>query len=344
MSNHSPSAAIYGVAGYTLDAEERDFFREANPLGFILFGRNVQTPEQVRALVADLRAAVGRADAPVLIDQEGGRVQRLRPPHWRSAPPAGRFGLLYRKSAEQAMEAARLNGRLIADDLLDLGITVVCAPVVDLTVRGAHDVIGDRAFDADPAVVARLAGAFMDGLRAGGVMPIIKHIPGHGRARSDSHLECPVVDESVEELTGSDFDPFRRLAVEGSDRAWAMTAHIVYRAVDTVPATISRRVIEEVIRRAIGFDGVLLSDDLSMQALAGDLGERARASLAAGCDLVLHCNGRMDEMRAVAAATGPLTPAAAARIARAAAALPHPASVDRHEALARLDTLIATAA
>jgi beta-N-acetylhexosaminidase len=341
----NPKAVIYGLSGPRTTPEERRFFAAVEPLGFILFARNIGEPAAVRALVAELRDLVERADAPVLIDQEGGRVQRLRPPHWRAAPPAARFGALYRSAPEQGLEAARLNAQLIAMELLELGITVDCAPVLDLSVPGAHDVIGDRAFDRDPAVIAALGGAACAGLRAGGVMPVIKHMPGHGRAAVDSHLGLPTVEAPLDLLETSDFEPFRRVGGgAGGERCWAMTAHIVFRAVDAcAPVTQSAKAIERIVRGSIGFEGVLVSDDLSMQALRGDLESRAAAALAAGCDLVLHCNVDIDEMRAVARAVGPLSRAARARVERAAAALPAPGPLDRGALSARLDGLLAAA-
>jgi beta-N-acetylhexosaminidase len=309
----SPRAVIFGCEGPAVTDWERGFFRECDPLGFILFARNCQTPDQVRTLVADLRGAVGRRDAPVLIDQEGGRVARLTPPHWRAAPAAARFGALYARDRAAAREAVVANARLIAAELAELGITVDCAPVLDLPIPGADAVIGDRAFAADPAVVAALGRAFCEGLLAGAVLPVVKHLPGHGRALADSHLALPVVEATRADLEGSDFRPFRDLA----DAPWAMTAHIVYRAIDPDnPATTSARLIHEVIREDFGFDGVLVSDDLSMAALRGDFDSRAAASLAAGCDLVLHCNGEREEMMAVAGGAGPLTHEAARRVAR----------------------------
>ena len=290
------SACVFGCAGPVLGAEEAAFFRDVEPWGFILFGRNIVDPGQVRTLVAALRETVGQPDAPVLIDQEGGRVQRLGPPHWPRMPPA-------RAYADVSLEIARLGGRLIAHDLRALGINVDCAPVLDVPTLGAHDIIGDRAFATTPVAVATIARAVAEGLIAGGVAPVIKHIPGHGRAGADSHLSLPVVDAPLADLESHDFAPFAALA----DMPMAMTAHVVYAAIDAErPATTSPTVIESVIRRTIGFDGLLISDDLSMKALEGDYAARARASLDAGCDVVLHCNGAMDEMRAVAAGARPL--------------------------------------
>ncbi len=331
---------MFGCAGQELSEDERRFFGKADPLGFILFARNIADPRQVSGLVEALRQSVGRR-APVLIDQEGGRVQRLRPPFWRAAPPAARFGMLARLDGAAAERAAWLNARLIALELTALGIDVDCAPVLDNPVPGAHDVIGDRAFSLEPGVIARLGRATIDGLMAGGVLPVVKHIPGHGRAEADSHVACPVVRASAGDLARSDLPPFRALA----DAPIAMTAHVVYAAWDgTRPATLSPTVIRDVIRGEIGFDGVLLSDDLSMQALSGGLDERAAAALAAGCDVVLHCNGRLDEMRAVAGAAGRLEGPALDRVARALKARRRPDLVDRPRLLAELGELLRVAA
>jgi beta-N-acetylhexosaminidase len=331
------TAAIFGCAGPTLGAEERDFFRAVDPAGFILFKRNCVEPDQVRALVADLRAAIDRPEAPVLIDQEGGRVQRLRPPHWRAAPPARRFAELHATDPAAGLRAAWINARLIAAELTDLGIDVDCAPVLDNPVPGAHDVIGDRALGDDVATIAVLGRAVMDGLLAGGVLPVIKHLPGHGRAEVDSHKHCPVIGAGDAELRARDLPPFRALA----DAPFAMTAHVVYRAWDADRvATWSPKIIAEVIRGEIGFQGCLLSDDLSMQALDGGLGERARRALAAGCDLALHCNGDLGEMRDVAAAAGTISEAAAARLAAALARRTVPAPIDGAALLAELNGLL----
>jgi beta-N-acetylhexosaminidase len=332
-----PSAAIYGCAGLTLGAAEARFFEATNPFGFILFARNCETPDQVRDLVAALRGSVGRADAPVLIDQEGGRVARLKPPHWRAAPPASYFGRMASHDRERAHEALRINTRLLAAELTDLGIDVDCVPLLDLQVPGAHDVIGDRAFGGDPELVADLGRVVCETLLECGVMPVVKHIPGHGRARVDSHKELPVVDTAAAELEATDFRPFQALA----DAPWAMTAHVVYAALDGArPATTSPDLIARVIRGQIGFGGLLLSDDLSMEALKGSLGERAEASLAAGCDVALHCNGKAAEMEAVAAAVGPLTAEAQRRIAAGRARLGRPEAVDQAALQRRLDGLM----
>jgi beta-N-acetylhexosaminidase len=325
-------AILFSCAGESLSTEERAFFRDADPLGFILFQRNCRDREQVKALIDDFRDCVGRADAPVLIDMEGGRVARLKPPEWRRYPAAARLAAL-----PEAEEAVRLGARLIADDLAALGVTADAMPVLDLPAPGADNVIGDRAYGGDPALVARLGRAACEGLLAGGVLPIVKHMPGHGRARVDSHKALPVVDEDAATLEQADFAPFRAL----SDMPWAMTAHVVFSAIDAHrPATLSQTMIDRVIRGSIGFDGVLVSDDIGMGALGGSFAERASAVLAAGCDLVLHCSGDLDEMRAAAEATQPLTPQAAARVARAEALRCGSArDFDRREAEARFDAM-----
>jgi len=290
-------SAIFGCAGPTLSAAERDFFRAADPLGFILFARNCEAPDQVKALCADLRDAVGRDDAPVLIDQEGGRVARLRPPHWRKSPAAETFGRAFRTDSDKALEAARLNATLMGRELIELGIDVNCAPLLDLWFAGASDVIGDRAFSDDAAVVAKLGRAVAEGLISTGVLPVIKHLPGHGRASVDSHLSLPVVETPRGELAASDYAPFKALA----DLPLGMTAHIVFSDIDPdQPATTSATVIDEVIRGEIGFDGFLIGDDVSMEALAGTIEQRALACVAAGCDVALHCNGKLDEMQRIA--------------------------------------------
>ena len=313
MPNKLPSAVIFGCSGTVLTDAEKDFFKNVDPLGFILFARNVETPAQVKNLVASLRETVGRENAPVLIDQEGGRVRRLRPPHWKDYPAQGVFGRLYDKNPAAACEAAHLNARLIGRDLRELGIDVDCLPLLDVPSNGAHDVIGDRAFSTDARAVADLGMAVCEGLLDEGVMPIVKHVPGHGRARCDSHLALPKVEEGRIELENVDFYPFRHLA----SAPWAMTAHLLYTAIDArKPASLSKTVIDEVIRGYIGFKGFLICDDLSMKALEGGLDELTRQALDAGCDAVLHCNGNSEEMRAVASAVRPLTRAASERLAR----------------------------
>ncbi len=332
------SAAIYGCAGLTLSDAEQCFFRETSPWGFILFARNIDTPEQVRALTAALRETVGW-QAPILIDQEGGRVARLRPPHWRSYPPGRRYGELYLEDKVLALEAAELGGRLIAEELMDLGVDVDCLPVLDVPVSGAHDVIGDRAYGETVEVIAALAGAASRGLLAGGVLPVIKHIPGHGRAGVDSHKSLPVVDAAREMLSATDFAPFKAF----SDAPLAMTAHVIYSAIDADrPATTSRRVIDDVIRGEIGFAGCLMSDDLSMQALDGGLGARARASIAAGCDLVLHCNGDLAEMAEIAPEVPNLAGEALERAEKALLARKQPGELNLEKSLQRFSMLLAS--
>ncbi|ADM09490.1 glycosyl hydrolase, family 3 [Parvularcula bermudensis HTCC2503] len=300
------SAAIYGCQGSVLNAEEHAFFRDADPWGFILFRRNIETADQVIALCAALRESIGR-NAPILIDHEGGRVTRLSPELAPPRPPAALLGeIVSRQGLPAAEGAARLFGRLLAHDCRRLGIDVDCVPMVDVRQSGAHDIVGDRAFAEDPIVVAKLGAALAAGLEAGGVLPVVKHIPGHGRAMADSHHELPRVGCAHDILSDVDFVPFKLL----NQLPLGMTAHIVYEALDPErPATCSPKVIEESVRGEIGFQGLLMTDDLSMKALSGDYRERAERALAAGCDLILHCNGKMDEMQGVAAGTGPLAPA-----------------------------------
>lgn len=331
-------AFITGCADLTLSAEERAFFAGERPWGLILFRRNVSDPSQVADLVTAFREAVGVGNAPVLIDQEGGRVQRLRPPHWRAYPPGRAYGLLYEHDRIAGERAAWLGARLIAHDLNRLGINVDCLPLLDVPVPGAHDVIGDRAYGHDVDIVSTLAASAAEGLLAGGVLPVAKHIPGHGRAGADSHLELPRVAASEEELDTTDFEPFRRLA----DLPLAMTAHVVYEAIDaTRPATTSPKMIGEVIRGSIGFDGCLMSDDLSMQALSGSLADRAATSFAAGCDLALHCNGDFAEMVEVAAASPELSGDAERRARAALDCLREPAWIDEDAAREELGSLLA---
>ena len=304
----TPLAAVFGLAGLALADAERAFFKRTRPAGYILFARNIDNPQQVTALVKDLRSLSPDFEAFVLIDQEGGRVQRLKPPHWRHAPPSGAFEPLFKADPVLAEEMVRLNIQLIGEELRALGIDVDCAPVADVPVTGAHDVIGDRAFSKDPAVVGRLAAAVCEGLWDAGVLPVIKHIPGHGRAMSDSHLELPVVSTSLDELRSTDFVAFKSLSARPG-LMFAMTAHVVYTAIDpAAPATTSARVIADIIRGEIGFQGILISDDLGMKALAGPFDARAAAARAAGCDLMLHCDGNLADMEAVARTAGPLGP------------------------------------
>jgi len=296
-------ALITDVAGLSITPEERAFLRDADPWGFILFKRNVGTPGQVRALVDAMRETVGRADAPVLIDQEGGRVQRLGPPHWPSYPPGAHYGDLFDRDPEEGLAAARLGARLIASDLAALGITVDCLPIADVPLDDADPVIGNRAYGTKASTVAAIGTAVAQGLMAGGVLPVLKHLPGHGRATADSHHRLPVVSTDRKTLESTDFAAFQPLA----KLPLGMTAHVVFSAIDPVaPATTSVTMVREVIRGFIGFDGLLMSDDLSMNALSGTLAERARATLVAGCDVVLHCNGTLEQRREVADACPPL--------------------------------------
>jgi beta-N-acetylhexosaminidase len=296
-------AVILGCAGKSLTAEEASFYRGERPWGFILFARNIGEPAQIGDLVAALRDSVGRPDAPVFIDQEGGRVQRIRPPIAPNYPSGSALGALYRSDREAGLRAAWLMARLHAFDLLRLGINADCLPVLDVPIEGASDVIGTRAYGKDPETVAALGRASAEGLMSGGVLPVMKHIPGHGRAFSDSHHELPRVDAPIEELRRHDFAPFKALA----GLPMAMTAHVVYTAIDpAAPATTSARVVSEIVRGEIGFDGLLISDDTSMKALSGDFPDKAAAILAAGVDIVLHCNGVMEEMRGIVSKTTPL--------------------------------------
>lgn len=331
----SVSAITYGLAGEALTPDERAFFRDADPWGFTLFARNVSTPAQLRKLTDSLRDLLGR-DVPVFIDQEGGRVQRMRPPSWRAAPPAARFGALYDREPELALEAVHINHQLLGAELIAVGVDVDYAPCADLSVPGAHDVIGDRAFHTQPAPIAAMASAALAGLLDQGVLGVIKHLPGHGRAGADSHLELPVVDTSRETLEATDFAAFS--AIEGA--LMAMTAHVVYADIDPDnPATQSSEIIESVLRGTIGFDGVVMSDDLSMQALKGDLGERGARASAAGCDLLMHCNGTLSEMVELAHVAPAMAGRSAERADMALAARKAPSDFDSSAAVARLQAL-----
>ena len=331
------SAAIYGCSGHRLTKDEKAFFAEARPWGFIVFRRNVDSPEQLRALTGEMRDCVGDDAAAVLIDQEGGRVQRMGPPHWPKYPPAEAY-LKATNDPLAARELARLGARLMAHDLKAVGVNVDCAPVLDVPVPGAHDIIGDRAWARDPATVAMLGRAAAEGLLAGGVLPVIKHMPGHGRAFSDSHHDLPVVHAGLEALDEWDFAPFKAL----SDMPLAMTAHVVFDAVDPKrPATTSRKALK-LMREGLGFSGLIMTDDLSMKALSGSLGERAGAALEAGCDVVLHCNGELKEMRQVAAGVGKLKGRAAKRAEAALARIVRePEPFDPFAAWDRFDALMA---
>jgi len=332
---------IFGVAGLTLSPEEAAFFAAHRPCGFILFRRNIETPQQVAELVSAMKAAVQNPEALILIDQEGGRVARLRPPHWQDYPPGAAYGALWQHAPDKAGEAAYWGARLIADDLAALGINVDCLPVLDVPVPGAHSVIGDRAYGQNPTSVMALGRAAAQGLLDGGVLPVIKHIPGHGRAMADSHHALPVVTVGRAALDAHDFPPFRALG----DLPLAMTAHVIFTVLDAdEPATTSARVISSLIRGDMGFGGLLMSDDLSMKALSGSFAERRTRVLEAGCDVVLHCNGVMAEMSEIAGGCPPLTPEAERRLKAALALLqaPRPAFV-RGEAEARLASLLAFA-
>ncbi|GEP10453.1 beta-N-acetylhexosaminidase [Methylobacterium gnaphalii] len=331
-------ALILGCSGKTLTAREAAFFRDAQPWGFILFKRNIGTPDEVRALTAALRDTIGRADAPVLIDQEGGRVQRMGPPFWPKYPAGARFGRL--NGSAKAM--AWLGARLMAHDLADVGINVDCAPMLDVPVEGTHEIIGDRAYARDANSVAEIGRAVAEGLMAGGVLPVIKHLPGHGRATSDSHMQLPVVDADRASLEATDFRPFQALA----DMPLAMSAHVVYPHLDPKkPATLSRIVIEDIIRDTIGFDGLLMTDDLSMKALKGSYRRRAEAAFAAGIDVALHCNGQMRQMRSVVEGTPLLSGMSLQRAHAALARLSNSSeSFDVAEARSRFEAGLAAAA
>jgi len=328
--------AIFGIAGLTLTADERAFFRDADPAGYILFGRNIADRAQVRALTDELRGIHGRDRLLVCIDQEGGRVVRMKPPQWLAFPPGEVFDRLYDIAPASAIEAARANAEALAIDLAEVGISVDHYPSLDVRQPGAHDVIGDRAFGSEPMRVAALGRAVLDGLARGGVLGTIKHIPGHGRALVDSHKEMPTVDAGEDELT-IDIRPFQTLA----HYPVGMTAHVRYTAWDAEnPATVSSFVVGEIIRRRIGFDGLLLTDDLDMQALGGTVPERAERAIAAGCDIALNCWARMDDMTGIAARLPALAGAASARLDRALAAMGAPATSDQAELIARRDALL----
>jgi beta-N-acetylhexosaminidase len=302
-------AFIVGLSSTSLSERERAFLRDARPWGVILFQRNIKTPEQVRRLTDSVRNGLGWS-APILVDQEGGRVQRLGPPHWPAYPPGAAYGRVYRRNAETGKRAAFLAGSNIAADLLAVGIDVNCAPIADVPVSGADQIIGDRAYGERPDTVAAIAHAVAEGLLAGGVLPVLKHLPGHGRAMADSHLKLPRVETELAKLRATDFAAFLPL----SDLPLGMTAHVVYAAIDPIaPATTSVTVVKEVIRDWIGFGGLLMTDDISMGALSGPIAERSRSAIAAGCDLVLHCNGDLAEMEQVAGAVSELAGEARAR-------------------------------
>ncbi|MBX3552950.1 MAG: beta-N-acetylhexosaminidase [Pseudolabrys sp.] len=330
-------AFITGLSGVTLTSDERAFLRETQPWGLILFKRNIENPAQVFELTKDFRSVVGW-NAPILIDQEGGRVQRLGPPHWPVYPPGAAYAALYTRDQRLGREAARLGARLIAADLRAVGIDVDCLPLADVPVDEADPIIGDRAYGRTPEQVAALAGEVAAGLLAGGVLPVLKHVPGHGRATADSHLKLPVVDVARATLSASDFAAFRPL----NDLPLGMTAHVVFSAIDPAsPATTSATMVSEVIRGEIGFQGLLMSDDVSMGALSGSIAERSRAAIAAGCDVVLHCNGKLDEMRDVASAAPLLAGRALERADAALMQRRTPEPIDLDAARRRFAALLA---
>jgi beta-N-acetylhexosaminidase len=332
--------AIYGMAGESLTADERAFFRDANPAGYILFKRNCVGSGQMLALTDSLRALHGRDDVPILIDQEGGRVARMQPPIWPEFPKAERFAALYRKAPASAIEAARVNAQAIAVMLRQVGVNVNCLPLLDVRHEGAHDIIGDRALGAEPMQVAALGRAVIEGMRAAGVVGVVKHIPGHGRAMADSHLELPVVDASEEALE-IDIEPFSTL----HNAPMGMTSHVVYTAWDSQRcASLSPIVIEAIVRGRIGFDGLLMSDDLGMHALSGSFADRGRGVVAAGCDLALHCSGDMAEMVDLASGLGDMSGKALERLGRAMATVADISAAATYEELAaKRDSLLAYA-
>lgn len=338
----APRAFIAGCSGTSLTDDEIAFFRDADPWGLIVFRRNVETPERMLALTSAFRDAVGRADAPVFVDQEGGRVQRLTAPHWPLYPAARRLGSLHANDPLTRREIVRLAAGLMAHDLRSVGITVDCLPVLDVPVPGAHGIIGDRAYDDAPDVIGVLGRAAAEGLMAGCVLPVVKHMPGHGRARADSHEALPVVEASLDELRESDFVPFAMLA----DMPIAMTAHVVFTAIDPdAPVTTSREAISRIIRGELGYDGLVMSDDLSMKALSGTLRDRARGALRAGCDVALHCNGILDEMIEVAEMTPELAGDPLRRAQAAMGRIRHrPEPLDVVDARGRLDAALAMVA
>ena len=334
------SRAIYGCLGPELSDSERDFFRDVKPWGFIIFLRNIVDRDQVRRLCNSLRETVNDPKAPILIDQEGGRVMRLKPPVWPPRPAAGVFGELHTRNAEAAVEATYLNARLIAHDLAEIGVNTNCLPVLDVPGAGVESFIGDRAFATDPTLIIELGRAQIEGLMDGGVLPVMKHIPGHGRGVADSHFVLPRVSVPAEELSATDFVTFRSL----NNCPMAMTAHVVYEAIDAVrPATTSPKIIRDVIRGEIGFDGLLMSDDVSMNALEGSISARTRASLFAGCDIALHCNGVMAEMLEVASEAKPLEGPSLKRSEQVMGHLSAPAELDVVAAGAHLRELMGAA-
>lgn len=333
-----PLRYIAGCQSTKLTQRELALFKDRTPAGLILFTHNVETPAQVRALTDQFRAAVDDPDAMVLIDQEGGRVQRLRPPHWRRLPSASAYAKLYRKQADDAMEAAHLVARLMAEELRRDGINVNCTPVLDRPARNAHWIIGDRAFGKSPEQIIALAGVVAAGHLEGGVLPVIKHVPGHGRAKSDSHKTLPVITTNLATLRKTDFEPFAAL----SDLPLAMTAHVVLSAIDeTAPATLSPIVMQTIVREEIGLDSLIMSDDLSMRALKGSYASRTRRALEAGCDLVLHCSGKTKEVEAVAANATPLEGDSRRRWETARSFLEREDDYDRDKAIHWVERMLA---
>ncbi|TNE42213.1 MAG: beta-N-acetylhexosaminidase [Alphaproteobacteria bacterium] len=339
----SVRAVIFGFAGTKLTEDEKNFFQDVDPFGFILFLRNIESPDQLRGLTDDLRMLSGRDDTPILIDQEGGRVARMREPHWRKAPAAGAFGALYETDPARAEEAAYLNYRLMAEELWQAGINVDCVPMLDVRTPDANEaVIGDRAFSDDPQIVTALGKTAADAMLAGGVLPVMKHMPGHGRARVDSHFDVPVVEAPVADLEAIDFAPFRAL----NHLPMGMTGHLVYPALaDGEISTLSETIICEVIRSSapgrIGFDGLLMTDDFSMGALSGDFAVRTQKALAAGCDVILHCNGDPEEMAAIASEIPELAGKSLERGKKALDYLSAPDDFDPADARNRLKSLMA---
>jgi beta-N-acetylhexosaminidase len=330
------AAAIFDCEGATLTADEKAFFKEVNPYGYILFVRHCGSPEEVKRLVGELKSLSGNDRLPILIDQEGGRVARLKPPHWPKYPPASVYAAMALRDREKAHRATYINARLIARDLYDLGITVDCAPLADLPVEGAHEIISDRAFGTDPDRVIFLGRAMAAGLMDGGIVPVLKHIPGHGRAFADSHFELPVVRESLETLRKTDFVPFKALA----SLPMAMTAHVLYTAIDEKNMATQSKPVIDLIRGELGFSGLLMSDDLSMKAMTGTLEERARTTLAAGCDVILHCNATLAEKQEAAKGVKPLEGIHLARAEKAMQAVKPPKTYDHQQARSQLDALL----
>lgn len=331
------SAFVTGVAGEQLTPDEWRFLQDARPCGLILFARNCRSPQQIRSLIDSFKDAIGRDDLFVMVDQEGGRVQRMKPPAFREIPSAGKFGALYKKNPENGCRAAKAAAQLVAAELAAIGFNVNCVPVLDMPVEGAHDVIGERAYGRDPNTVTALGVAVAEGMMAGGVLPCMKHMPGHGRSTVDTHHNLPVIDTQLALLEKTDFEPFRRL----NYLPLGMSAHVMFNAIDPEePATTSPIVIEQVIRQRIGFDGLLFSDNSSMNALAGRIGDRINRMLTAGCDVALHCNGQFDDMLEVAANSVLLEGDAERRFHAAFEARKPASAFDASEAVAALDAAL----